>query len=60
MGPRFANRGYRPVVFADEVGEVFLQWVHGSRTVVIDQPGMLLDGVKLPSMGPRFANRGYR
>src|SRR5207302_288319 len=35
MGPRFANRGYRwQIPFVRSVWEV-LQWVHGSRTVVI-------------------------
>ena len=38
-----------------------LQWVHGSRTVVIGVIAKLEQTwVRLASMGPRFANRGYR
>src|SRR5688572_10509943 len=85
MGPRFANRGYRPPAATraapsppafngSTVREPWLswnssalalhlynlQWVHGSRTVVIhcgNQSSAL--PATAPSMGPRFANRGY-
>src|SRR5947199_139819 len=35
MGPRFTNRGYRPRRPVLAAGGARLQWVHGSRTVVI-------------------------
>src|SRR4051794_14836936 len=37
-----------------------LQWVHGSRTVVISPLRLLTNPGGIASMGPRFANRGYR
>src|SRR5207302_1169153 len=38
---------------------VKLQWVHGSRTVVISKQESDFIKKYLASMGPRFANRGY-
>src|SRR5437870_4506361 len=35
MGPRFANRGYHPGWWYSGTSTPPLQWVHGSRTVVI-------------------------
>src|SRR2546427_292363 len=35
MGPRFANRGYLAMSVMSGAKLMALQWVHGSRTVVI-------------------------
>src|SRR5439155_27990 len=37
----------------------WLQWVHGSRTVVITALAAGQLQISFASMGPRFANRGY-
>src|SRR5262249_2718229 len=36
-----------------------LQWVHGSRTVVICRFAFASENLLVASMGPRFENRGY-
>src|SRR5438270_447151 len=59
MGPRFANRGYRGGRANIWMWMLELQWVHGSRTVVIIRLRQKSDFSRPASMGPRFANRGY-
>src|SRR5271154_3530288 len=45
MGPRSENRGYQPIVIGLEPSCLTLQWVHGRRTVVIeDKPAKAKNG----------------
>ena len=59
MGPRFENRGFAGNATGMSRG-MWLQWVHGSRTVVLGkQLAALIEWGLNASMGPRFENRGF-